>query len=345
MPAEWHPHSATLLHWPSNRSTWPGERLERIEDLFLEIIGHLHRFEPVLLLAEPSVIARVEQCLGERDLDQSRIVLADHPVNDIWTRDCGPLFIHKRGSGGDTYALTDWRYNAWGGKYPPWDGDDAVPEMIAGRYGVPRYGVDLVLEGGAIETNGEGLFVTTESVLLNPNRNPGYTRTGIEKALRDYLGAEEVIWLGDGLAGDDTDGHIDDLCRFLNEETLVTVRASDPDQVNYHVLEENYRRLRRVAEEREGGLNLEVLPLPETRIDGVTVDGSEHVPASYANFYIANGAVLVPLYDERYDDQALDLIGRYFPNREVIGIRCADLVWGQGGIHCVTQPLYGIGEL
>lgn len=345
MPAEWHRHSATLLHWPSNRETWPGERLDRIEELYLEIIGQLHRFEPILLLAEPSAIRRAERRLLERELDRSRIVLAEHPVNDVWTRDCGPLFIHRRTQEEDTYALTDWQYNAWGGKYPPWDGDNRVPEMIAERYGIPRFAVDLVLEGGAIETNGEGLFVTTESVLLNPNRNPGHDKAAMEEVLREYLGAEEVLWLGAGLAGDDTDGHIDDLCRFLDSDTLVTVLSDDPDQINYATLQENYRRLQQFADEREGGLNLEVLPLPETRIEGVTVDGSPHVPASYANFYIANGAVLVPLYDERYDDQAMELLGRYFPGREVIGIHCADLVWGQGGLHCMTQPLYGIDAL
>jgi agmatine deiminase len=232
-----------------------------------------------------------------------------------------------------------------GGKYPPFDDDNKLPAFFSEKFGIPRFETGLILEGGSIETNGEGTLLTTESVLLNKNRNPGHSKADIEKVLRDYLGMEKIIWLIDGLAGDDTDGHIDDLSRFLNPGTILTVLAEDPDDINYEALNKNYQILQKSADPDDNPFNIEVLPLPETRIGGTTADGSEYVPASYANFYIANGVVLVPLYDSRYDDQAIELFKRYFPDRDVAGIHCSDLVWGQGSIHCITQQLYGIDRI
>ncbi|MEX2601536.1 MAG: agmatine deiminase family protein [Balneolaceae bacterium] len=346
MPAEWHPHAATQLHWPGNRETWPGERLERVEEVYLNLIGVLHRFEPVLLLGSAQDLSRAEEKLKEREVDRSRVHLLEVPVNDVWARDCGPIMIRRETeSGEEKYAVTDWEYNAWGGKYPPYDDDNRLPGWLAERFDFPCFRPGMVLEGGSIDVNGDGILMTTESVLLNPNRNPDLAREEIEQALQEYLGVESILWLRDGLAGDDTDGHIDDLARFLNPNTILASTTEDSSSVNYRALQENLEILRRSADVSGEPFEIVTLPLPETRIAGTTADGSEHVPASYANFYIANGVVLVPLYDKRFDEEALELFRNYFPGREIAGIPCADLVWGQGSIHCITRQLYGLPEL
>ncbi len=339
MPAEWEMHSATLLIWPSNSETWPGERLQRVENVYLNIIQALSRFEPVLLLVENSKIRlRVENYLLQSEIDHQNIHIKVYPVNDIWARDCGPIFIKDNG----VHKITNWKYNAWGEKYPPWDADNRIPDFIAEKFGVSKVDINMVLEGGSIEVNGIGDLITTESVLLNPNRNPEMSKEEIEETLQKYLGIENVIWLKSGLAGDDTDGHIDDLTRFLNEETVLTMITEDEEDVNYLVLQENFEILKSAKLKNGNSLKVETLPLPNTKIEGTTVDGSEYVPASYANFYVANGCVLVPMYEKANDDLALDLFRKYFPDKKIIGIECSDLVWGQGSIHCITQQMYGI---
>lgn len=341
MPAEWERHSATQLHWPSNPETWPGERLERVEEVYCRIIEELHFFEPIHLFVENlEVRERMMQKLASRAIDLERIIIHQQKINDVWARDCGPVFVKV----GDEFVITNWGYNAWGEKYPPWDDDNFLPQYIAGKYGIKRVDPGMILEGGSIDVNGAGVLLTTESVLLNPNRNPGMSKAEIEQKLNQYLGIKQVIWLKRGLEGDDTDGHIDDITRFLNEDTVLTMICEDKNAVNYEALQENLEILKSVTLHDGRKLNIETLPLPETKIEGTTVDGSEHVPASYANFYIANGAVLVPIYDERYDEQALKLFGKYFPGRKIIGIPCANLVWGQGSIHCITQQWYGITD-
>ncbi len=342
MPAEWHRHSATLMHWPSNRETWPGDRLGRVEIVYLNILEHLSRYEPVVLIVDPMAIQRAEKKLKERRLESGHIHLIEQPINDVWARDCGPVFVHRKFNGSDYFAITDWGYNAWGEKYPPFDDDKRIPSFLSRKFGIPAYTPGMVLEGGSIEVNGEGLLLTTESVLLNPNRNPGLKKTDIERLLGDYLGVEKVIWLKKGLAGDDTDGHIDDLTRFLNKCTVLTTVSSDSQDINHEALAVNRELLGKVQDLQGNPLNIVELPLPKTKIEGTTVDGSEYVPASYANFYIANGAVLVPLYDKQTDREARNLFSQFFPERDIIGIECADLVWGQGSIHCITQPLYGL---
>lgn len=244
MPAEWSKHAATQLHWPSNRETWPGERLRRVEEVYLNIIDALHIYEPIhLFVADNNVRDRAAMLLEERGIRTERITFHVQPINDVWARDCGPIFIQKPGEVREEYAIVDWEYNAWGGKYPPFDDDNRLPSYIASRFGLKRFVPGMVLEGGSIETNGEGILLTTESVLLNPNRNPGLSKKQIEQRLRDYLGAEKIIWLKGGLAGDDTDGHIDDVSRFLNEGTILTMIVDDPDDVNYSTLEVNLERL------------------------------------------------------------------------------------------------------
>ncbi len=340
MQAEWSAHSGTQLNWPTNRETWPGARMQRVEKVYAEIIKALSAHETVYLLVPDNRYSQyARKVLISENVDFANVVFHEVPINDVWVRDCGPIFIKNPAN---TYAITDWEYNAWGEKYPPYDDDNKLPKYFSRMYGIERFPVDMVLEGGSIDTNGNGLMMTTESVLLNPNRNPKMSKSQIEQNLHDYLGQEKIIWLKRGLAGDDTDGHIDDLCRFLDENTVMTTICEDPDDVNYAALQENLELLSKATDQNGKSLTIETLPLPKTRIEGTTVDGSEYVPASYANFYIANGIVLLPLYDERYDEQARSILQKYFPDREVVGIPCADLVWGQGSIHCITQQLYGI---
>lgn len=343
MPPEWHPHAATQMHWPSNRETWPGDRLHRVEKVYLELINALHTYEPVHLLVENGQLKQyVVKLLEQRQVDTEQIVFHVQPINDVWARDCGPIFISRETGQETEYAITDWEYNAWGGKYPPYEDDNRLPAYFASKYGIRRFKTGMILEGGSIDTNGDGVLLTTESVLLNKNRNPDLSKKEIEQHLIDYLGVEKIVWLKQGLAGDDTDGHVDDLARFLTTDTILTVVCENPEDVNYDTLQQNLEILMKSTDRCGRKFNVETLPLPETRIEGATVDGSVYVPASYANFYIANGLVLVPLYDDRYDRQALDLFEQYFPDRQVRGIPCADLVWGQGSIHCITQQLYGI---
>lgn len=345
MPAEWEEHAATQLHWPSNDETWPGERLARVEDVYVEIIQKLHRYEDIILLLDHSVdIDTVKNKIDADGVDFSKIHISKVPLNDVWARDCGPIFVEKsEPTKGRRYAIINWGYNAWGEKYPPFDSDNQLPAWFASEFNLVLFEPDMILEGGSIDTNGEGIFLTTESVLLNKNRNPNLTKNEIEQRLVDYLGAKQIIWLRNGLAGDDTDGHIDDISRFLNKNTILTMICTDPADINYDALHENYEILLQSRNHLNGEpFQIVTLPLPKTKIEGTTVDGSEYVPASYANFYIVNGAVLVPLYDDRYDHLALDLFTKFFPERDIIGIECSDLVWGQGSIHCITQQLYGL---
>ena len=340
MPAEWSPHSATLLTWPHNRETWPGSRLERAEHVYADIFEVLHQYEPVILLAaNEDVVNRAKKTLSGRIKKEENLLILEQPVNDVWARDYGPIMVQNEE--GDAAAL-NFGYNAWGKKYPPWDDDNAIPEFLANKFDLPLFDPGMVLEGGSIETNGNGLFLTTESVLLNPNRNPELTKPEIEQKMRDYLGAEKIIWLEDGLKGDDTDGHIDDLSRFTDYETVITMLPDDKNDINYEVLRHNYEILASAEKQDGSPLQIITIPMPETRTEEAAVDGSEFLPASYANFYIANGVVLLPLYDERYDAMVQALFRSLFPGRKIVGIPCADLVWGQGSIHCITQQLYGI---
>jgi len=339
MPAEWSKHAATMLIWPHNRNTWPGKRLESVEVIYRTIILTLLKYEAVVLFVNDGhVKQRAQNILGDFGAKPFPLRIITSPVNDVWARDSGPIFVKDR----EGFVITDWEFNSWGGKYPPWNDDNQLPEKISDIYSIQRLGTNMVLEGGSIETNGEGLFLTTESVLLNENRNPGWAKEKIERTLQRYLGAKKVIWLKNGLAGDDTDGHIDDLTRFVNKNTVITAVSDDPTNPNFEILKENLRVLVKSLDTNGNPLNIIQIPLPETYVEDPTVDGSDHVPCSYANFYIANGAVLLPLYDEKADLQMLDLFSELFPDRTIEGIPCRNLVWGQGSIHCITQQLYGL---
>ena len=328
MPAEWEPHAATWIAFPHNPDTWPG-CLEQAQSEYEKLVAELSRFEPVeLLVCSAELRERVER-FARRLPHADRVRLHPIPSNDVWMRDIAPTFV--RDARGALVAI-DWTFNSWGGKYPPWDLDDAVAARVAELCGIPRVRAGLVAEGGAIEVDGEGTLLVTEPTFVKPTRNPGLSRSAIEKRLCELLGATRAIWLGEGIAGDDTDGHVDDVARFVRPGVVVCVREPDRSDPNHEPLEEMARRLR---EERDAaGRTLDVVDLPMP--SPVLADG-EYLPASYANFYVCNGAVLVPVFDCANDKPALDVLRGLFPGREIVPIPSRTLVRGLGAVHCLTQ--------
>ncbi|HZS05096.1 MAG TPA: agmatine deiminase family protein [Blastocatellia bacterium] len=333
MPAEWEPHEATWLSWPHKEESWPGN-FEPIPGIFVEMVKHLHKHELVRInVADEEFAANVRRSLIKANIDLTTIRFHLNPTNDAWCRDHGPIYIIRENEGGERErAIIDWGYNAWGDKYPPYDLDDVIPTRIARESGEPLFTPGIVMEGGSLDVNGKGTLLTTEACLLNPNRNPHLTKGQIEDYLRDYLGVTNVLWLGDGIVGDDTDGHIDDLTRFTNPGTVVTVIEDDPADENYKPLQENYERLKAMKDQDGKPLRLVALPMP-----GPVFYEGQRLPASYANFYIANNVVLMPSYRHRNDIKAMETLQKLFKSRRVISIDCRELVWGLGAIHCVTQ--------
>ena len=296
MPAEWEPHAATWLAWPHNQNTWP-DPCSVIIALYVQIIAALHRDERVhICVNDPTTARRVRHTLDAAGVDLARMGIYEIPTNDAWTRDHGPIFLTRRHEQKIELGLTNWRFNAWGAKYPPWDLDNSVPERIAHYLNLIPFTPDTVLEGGSIDVNGRGMLLTTESCLLNPNRNPTLARSDIEHILKEFLGVQHIGWLGEGIAGDDTDGHVDDLARFVNPTTVVCAVEDDPADVNYKPLQDNLHRLRSMRD--QSGQALRVVPLP---MPGPVESASERLPASYVNFYIANRTVLVPTYGQPQD--------------------------------------------
>jgi agmatine deiminase len=332
MPAEWAPHRGTWLSWPHKEASWPG-KFEPVPDIFCEIVRHLGRVEEVHInVAGTEMEAEVRRRLVSLAIPLNSVYFHHNPTNDAWCRDHGPMFIQRDGARGREQAIVDWGFNAWGGKYPPYDLDDVVPSRIGTEYRIPVFHPGIVMEGGSLDVNGRGTLLTTESCLLNPNRNPGLAREEIEQYLRDYLGVTHILWLGDGIEGDDTDGHVDDITRFTDARTIVTVIEDDPADPNYEPLRENLARLRDMRDQDGEPFRIVTLPMPR-RLE----HEGQRLPASYANFYIANGAVLLPYYDRARDAKARATLQGLFPDREVIGMDCTDLVWGLGAFHCVTQ--------
>jgi agmatine deiminase len=327
MPAEWEPHEATWLSWPHNLETWPGN-FEPVPPVFAEIARALATDEEVRILVGTEELERsARTALAGVDLANVRFFRI--PTNDSWMRDHGPIFV-KDAAG--AVALTDWGYNAWGGKYPPFDRDDRVPSTIGEILRLTVFRPGMVLEGGSIDVNGRGTLLTTEQCLLNPNRNPTLSRAEIETRLRDHLGVDHIVWLGEGIEGDDTDGHVDDLTRFVAPGTVVTAVEQDPADANHRPLQDNLARLRAVKDQDGRPLRIVELPMPPA----IDYDG-RRLPASYANFYVGNASVLVPVFDHPRDEVACATLARVFPKRRIVPIRCTDLVWGLGAIHCVTQ--------
>ncbi|MDB5307915.1 MAG: agmatine deiminase family protein [Gemmataceae bacterium] len=335
MPAEWERHAATWLAWPHRRSDWPG-KFAPIRWVYAEITRALTRHERVnLIVRGPKMRQRAGGILTSAGVDLAQVRFWELPTDRSWVRDSGPIVV-VRDDGGR--AVLDWHFNAWA-KYPDWARDDRVPGFVADRLALPRWqpqrdGRRVVLEGGSIDVNGRGLMLTTEECLLSEvqERNPPLDRGGYEQVFADYLGVRKVLWLGRGIAGDDTHGHVDDLARFVNPRTVVTVVEDDPADENYAPTRENLERLEGMTDLDGGGLEVVPLPLPSP----VVFEGTR-LPASYANFYIANGVVIVPTFNDPKDRVALGTLADLFPDREVVGIHCTDLVWGLGTLHCMTQ--------
>jgi agmatine deiminase len=326
MPAEWEPHAATWLSWPRREGISFPESFDRVLPALRAMVEALVDSEQVCInVANAAHEAEARAALSRGGgIDLARVTFYRIPTNEPWCRDHGPIFLTR-----DTdpkLAVVDWDYNAWGNKYPPFDLDEVVPTRVAEILKVPVFYPRMILEGGSIDVNGSGTLLTSESCLLNKNRNPNLSRNEIEKRLRDYLGVREILWLGDGIAGDDTDGHIDDLARFVSEKKVVTVVEENRDDENFEPLQENLARLSGF------GLDIGTLPMPKK-----VVREGLRLPASYANFYIANTCVLVPTFADPADEAALSILQKCFPTRRAIGIDCHELIWGLGTFHCLTQ--------
>jgi agmatine deiminase len=332
MPAEFAPHHATWLSWPHRESSWPG-KFGPVPGVFVEMIRHLVPHEEVHLnVLGPDMEADVRRLLAASGVPAARVFYHHNPTNDAWCRDHGPCFVQRTVAGRREEAIIDWGYNAWGGKYPPFDADDVIPSRIGAEFGIPVFHPGIIMEGGSIDVNGAGTLLTTEACLLHPNRNPGLSKEQIEQYLMDYLGVSKILWLGDGIEGDDTDGHVDDLTRFVDPTTVVTVVEPDPQDPNFEPLKDNMARLRTMSDQDGRPLRVVALPMPRPLYQ----DG-QRLPASYANFYIANEVVLLPGYDPATDGLAQRTLQGLFPTRRVILIDSIDLVWGLGSFHCVSQ--------
>ncbi|MBU6400553.1 MAG: agmatine deiminase family protein, partial [Verrucomicrobia bacterium] len=333
MPAEWEPHRGTWFTWPRPEGiSFPG-KYDTVPPVYAELIRHLVPVEEVNVnVWHAGIEAQVREILSRLRTPLERVRFHHFPAYEPWCRDHGPIFVVRDTVETRDRAVVDWGYNAWGGKYPPFDLDDAVPQHVARLRQFPLFTPRIVLEGGSIEVNGHGTLLTTEACLLNPNRNPDLGRAEIEQSLRDYLGVSHVLWLGEGIVGDDTDGHIDDLARFLNPTTIATVVEEDPTDTNYPILQENLRRLRAMRDPQGRPFRIVQLPMPG-RLDYQ----GQRLPASYANFYFANDRLLVPTYRHPNDARALAILQQELPDRRVIGIDSTELIWGLGSFHCITQ--------
>ncbi|HYL92878.1 MAG TPA: agmatine deiminase family protein [Alphaproteobacteria bacterium] len=341
MPAEWEPHAATWIAWPHNRSDWPG-KFEAIPWVYADIVRYLARVENVnIIVGSGREKAAAREALTRSHVDLTRVKFHLWKTDRVWTRDSGPIFV-RRDSAPDRVALTDWRFNGWA-KYNNWKNDNQLPERVAKKLKMLRFApvvqrngkpYQVVLEGGSIDVNGQGLMLTTEECLLSKvqQRNPRLSRGDLEGILAEYLGVEKVIWLGKGIVGDDTHGHVDDIARFVAPDRVVAAVESSQADANYEPLQENLRRLRMATDIQGKTLQIVELPLPRP-----VVFRGQRLPASYANFYIANNLVLVPTFNDPNDRAALNILADVFPSHEVVGIHCGDFIWGLGAIHCMTQ--------
>jgi agmatine deiminase len=335
MPAEWAPHAATWIAWPHNPEDWPG-KFQPIPWVYAEIVRHLSRVEDVhILVNDLAAERRATSILRRQGANLARLHFHHWRTDRVWLRDSGPIFV-KQADG--AVALTNWKFNAWA-KYPNHLNDDLIPGEIAKLYGMTAFephidGQRLVLEGGSIDTNGAGILLTTEECLLSEvqQRNPGVSKLQLEHAFRDFLGTEQVLWLHRGCAGDDTHGHVDDITRFVAENTILSAVEPNTADENHLPLAENLERLHAARNLRGQPFDIRTLPMPEP----VIFEG-QRLPASYANFYIANGLVLVPTFNDPNDRIALNTVADCFPGRTITGIHCTDLIWGLGALHCMTQ--------
>ncbi len=323
MPAEWAPHARCWMAWPCRESLWT-EGLDAARDAYAAVACAIAGFEPVIMLANAEDLADAAARCGDSVACQAL------PLNDSWMRDFGPTFIVD-GKGG--LAAVDWGFNAWGGKFQPYDADALVAERVLAQLGVRRYAAPLVLEGGSIHVDGEGTLLTSEECLLNPNRNPDLKRGEIEDLLRRYLGVEAFVWLGQGLDRDDTDGHIDNIACFVKPGVVMAVTCDDPADPNHAILKDNLQRLAKAKDARGRALEVIELPLPR---EARYLDG-QRLALSYVNYYIANGGVVMPSFGDAHDDLARDIVARAFADRRVAQVPASAILVGGGGIHCITQ--------
>ena len=336
MPAEWEEHDAIWLAWPYDQDTFP--EVEKVEDAYVAIIKAIHKSETVNLLVRDEMMqGAVVDRLRKEKIDLGRVRFHQIDYSDVWFRDYGPTFVvdRKKENGKNRLAMVAWTFNAWGEKYPGLMNDTRIPSLINDDLKMECFKPGIVLEGGSIDVNGCGTVLTTEQCLLNRNRNPGLNKEEIETRLLEYLGASKVIWLKEGIAGDDTDGHVDDIARFVNPTTVLCAYEDDPEDENYAVLRENYEQLCRESDQDGNPLQVIKLPMPGL------VGAEPRLPASYANFYIGNDVVMVPVFGHENDKAALKIIQEAFPERKVVGINCREVVQGLGTIHCISQQQPG----
>jgi len=330
MPAEWERHSSIWLSWPHDPITFP-DRVERAEEIYSEIIHAIHESEAVNLFVKDNAMKeRAVGLLKGKKTNLEKINFHYFDYADVWFRDYGPIFVVNDAD--NKLAMVHWRFDAWGGKYETLMKDTVIPSIINSSMKIPCFTPGITLEGGSIDVNGKGTLLTTEQCLLNTNRNPNLSRGEIEKYLKDYLGVRHLIWLKDGIVGDDTDGHIDDIARFIDPVTVVYAFEDNENDENHEILKENFDILQNSTDQDGNKLKLVKLPMP-----GFIGDEEGRLPASYANFYIGNKVVLVPVFGHENDEKALKILQELFPSRKVVGINCNDLVYGLGTIHCISQ--------
>ena len=330
MPAEWEIHEATWISWPHRDGQSFPDSYGRVVPTLVKMAAALAESEILRINISSSEQEDEVRGLLSKAAPMDRVEFHHNPTNEPWCRDHGPIFVKRQGV--SSLAVNDFGYNAWGGKYPPFEADDVVPTRIARYLGLPLFEPGFILEGGSVDPNGAGTLLTTESCLLNPNRNPSLSRQQIEQGLRDYLGVDQILWLGDGIEGDDTDGHVDDITRFVSRDTVVTVVEPHRGDPNHAPLKENLERLREMSLADGTPLNVLEMPMPP-RIDREGL----RLPASHANFYIANESVLMPSFGGESDAIAADLLAGLFPTRMIRPIDCRELIWGLGAFHCLTQ--------
>ena len=330
-PAEWYKHKATWLSWPHKEASWPG-KLDSIYPQYAQFIKLISEGEEVRInVGNAGMETSARGYIEKTGADMSKIFFHHFPTNDAWCRDHGPAFLINP-KADIKKIIVDWGYNAWGGKYPPFDLDDVIPTKIAEMYNIPVHHPGIVMEGGSVEFNGRGTLLTSTSCLLNSNRNPSKSREQIEEYLEQYYGVENILWLGEGIVGDDTDGHIDDITRFVNEETVVSVVEHNKADDNYFLLKDNLKELHKMRLENGKQLNVVELPMPSP-----VIYDDQRLPASYANFYISNNHVIVPTFNDKNDDVALETLQQLFTDRKVTGLNSTDIIWGLGSFHCLSQ--------
>jgi agmatine deiminase len=330
-PAEFGRHAATWLSWPHKEASWPG-KIATIYPGYGQFVRELTKGEAVCInVVDEAMRAFAVRVLQEAGADMSKVRFFLHPTNDAWCRDHGPAFLLNP-KAAEKKVIVDWNYNAWGNKYPPYDLDDVIPTLVGKALGLPVYHPGIVMEGGSVDFNGAGTLITSTCCLLNPNRNPDLDREQIEGYLRDYYGVEQILWVKEGIIGDDTDGHIDDTVRFVNADTVITVIEDDAADANYQLLKDNLADLAAMRLLNGKQLNIVELPMP-----GAVIHEDQRLPASYANFYIANESVIVPTFRCDRDEKALRIVQDCFPSRRVVGIDSTDIIWGLGSFHCLSQ--------